>query len=83
MQVVAKIIKWGYWQYLTLENLPSNLTECPFFPAVMAGKPCIRGMRVTMGTVLGLLSSGYSSERILQGYPFLEAEDIDGVFGNA
>ena len=46
-------------------------------PAVMGGKPCIRGLRVTVGTVLGLLASGHSRDRILQAYPYLEAEDID------
>jgi uncharacterized protein (DUF433 family) len=45
-------------------------------PDVMGGKPCIRGMRVTVGTILGLLASGYSEDRILQSYPYLELEDI-------
>jgi uncharacterized protein (DUF433 family) len=46
-------------------------------PAVMGDKPCIRGMRVTVGTVLGLLASGTSREEILKAYPYLEDEDID------
>ncbi len=46
-------------------------------PAVMGGKPCIRGLRVTVGTILGLLASGHSRERILKAYPYLESEDID------
>ena len=46
-------------------------------PAVMGGKPCIRGLRVTVGTVLGLLASGRSREEILKVYPYLEKEDID------
>jgi len=45
-------------------------------PAAMGGRPCIRGMRVTVGTVLGLLAAGDSAERILEAYPYLEAEDI-------
>jgi uncharacterized protein (DUF433 family) len=45
-------------------------------PNVMGGKPCIRGMRVTVGTILGLLAAGHSEERILQAYPYLELEDI-------
>jgi uncharacterized protein (DUF433 family) len=48
-------------------------------PAVMDGKPCIRGMRVTVATILGLLASGQSRERILQAYPYLEPEDLDAV----
>lgn len=52
-------------------------------PKVMGGKPCIRGLRVTVGTVLGLLASGHSRERILQAYPYLESEDIDAALSYA
>ena len=52
-------------------------------PAVMGGKPCIRGMRVTVGTVLGLLASGYSHQRILDAYPYLEPQDIDAALAYA
>jgi len=45
-------------------------------PEIMGGKPCIRGMRVTVGTIIGLLSAGHSEERILKAYPYLELEDI-------
>ncbi len=48
-----------------------------FDPNVMGGKACIRGMRVTVGTVMGLLASGCTREEILSEYPYLEAEDID------
>jgi len=46
-------------------------------PAVMGGKPCIRGQRVTVATVLGLLAADCSREEILKAYPYLEAQDID------
>ncbi|MFM9971288.1 MAG: DUF433 domain-containing protein [Burkholderiales bacterium] len=52
-------------------------------PAVMGGKPCIRGIRVTVGTVLGLLSAGHTRERILQAYPYLQAADIDAALAYA
>lgn len=53
------------------------LTRITFNPDVMAGKPCIRGMRVTVGTVVGLLAGGRSIEDIiLNAYPYLEREDI-------
>ena len=52
-------------------------------PAVMGGKPCIRGMRITVGMVLGLLASGTSRERILLAYPQLEPEDFDAVLAYA
>jgi len=45
-------------------------------PAVMSGKPCIRGMRVTVGTIVGLLAAGRSTDEILKAYPYLEADDI-------
>jgi uncharacterized protein (DUF433 family) len=45
-------------------------------PAVMGGKPCIRGLRVTVGTIVGLIAAGHSEEEILRLYPYLEAEDI-------
>lgn len=42
----------------------------------MGGKPCIRGMRVTVGTVVGLVASGQTTEEILKLYPYLEKEDV-------
>lgn len=53
-----------------------QLTRITLDPAVMGGKPCIRGLRVTVGTVVGLLASGHSTAEILQAYPYLEEEDI-------
>ncbi len=43
----------------------------------MGGKPCIRGLRVTVGAIVGLVSVGKSHEEILRLYPYLEAPDID------
>lgn len=45
-------------------------------PAVMGGKACLRGLRVTVGTVIGLVAAGRSPEEILRLYPYLTAEDI-------
>ena len=42
----------------------------------MGGKQCIRGLRVTVGTVVGLLGSGNSNEQVLEMYPYLEPDDI-------
>ena len=47
-----------------------------FNPEVMGGKPCIRELRVTVGTIVGLIASGHSSEQILKAYPYLEEADI-------
>lgn len=54
----------------------NNLTRITFDPEVMGGKPCIRGLRVTVGTIVGLMASGHSPDKILQAYPYLELEDI-------
>lgn len=45
-------------------------------PLVMGGKPCIRGMRVTVGTIVGLLAAGRTRVEILESYPYLEDSDI-------
>ncbi len=46
-------------------------------PGVMSGHPCIRGMRVTVANILRLLAAHHDTKRILEAYPYLEAEDID------
>ncbi len=46
-------------------------------PEVMGGKPCLRGMRVTVGMVVGLVASGHSRAEILAAYPYLQDEDIN------
>lgn len=53
-----------------------QLTRITFDPQVMGGKPCIRGMRVTVGTIVGLVAAGHSTAEILQAYPYLEEEDV-------
>jgi hypothetical protein len=42
----------------------------------MGGKPCIHGMRVTVGMIVGMLAEGHSTTEILKLYPYLETEDI-------
>ena len=51
-------------------------TRITLDPEVMGGKPCIRAMRVTVGTIVGLLAAGHSTAEILKAYPYLEEEDI-------
>ncbi|BAU12154.1 hypothetical protein LEP3755_26830 [Leptolyngbya sp. NIES-3755] len=53
-----------------------SLKRITFNPQVMGGKPCIRGMRVTVGTVVGLVASGRTIPEILKAYPYLEEADI-------
>ena len=54
-------------------NLLKRIT---FDPNVMGGKPCLRGMRVTVGMVVGLIASDKTVDEILDAYPYLEREDI-------
>ena len=56
-------------------NLP-GFERITIDPAVMGGKPCIRGIRVTVGTIVGLVASGVPDSEILDLYPYLEAGDI-------
>jgi uncharacterized protein (DUF433 family) len=45
-------------------------------PLQMGGRPCIRGIRVTVGLIVGLLAAGRTREDVLKAYPYLEVEDI-------
>lgn len=45
-------------------------------PEIMGGKPTIRDTRVTVGTILGLLASGCTEDKVLSEYPYLEYDDI-------
>jgi len=45
-------------------------------PGLMGGKPCIRGMRVTVGMIVGQIGAGHSIEQLLADYPYLEREDV-------
>ena len=53
-----------------------NLKRITFDPKVMGGKPTIRGLRVTVGTIVGLIAAGHDHKEILTAYPYLEEEDI-------
>ena len=54
-------------------NTVSHIT---FDPQIMGGKPCLRGLRVTVGMIVGLVAAGNTTEDILRAYPYLEAEDV-------
>jgi uncharacterized protein (DUF433 family) len=45
-------------------------------PTVMGGKACVRGLRVTVGTIVGQIGAGRSVDELLSDYPYLEREDI-------
>lgn len=52
-------------------------------PDIMGGKPCIRGLRVTVGSILGLMAAGRSSAEILAAYPYLEPADLQEALAYA
>jgi uncharacterized protein (DUF433 family) len=54
----------------------SNFTRITQNSAVMGGKPCIRGLRVTVGMIVAQIGAGRSVEELLADYPYLEREDI-------
>jgi len=60
-----------------------ELTRITFDPQVMGGKPCIRGMRVTVGTIVGLYAAGRTTEGILEAYPYLEEADLQEALAYA
>ena len=73
---------------MTIESGPEpnkmpELTRITRDPAVMGGRPCIRGMRVTVGTVVGLVAAGHTRGEILREYPYLETEDISAALSYA
>ncbi len=63
-------------------NLP-GFDRITIDPAVMGGKPCIRGMRVTVGMIIGLIASGSAVAEILNLYPYLEEGDIRAALSYA
>jgi len=60
-----------------------ELTRITFDPNVMGGKPCIRGLRVTVGTIVGLVAEGYNAAAIIGSYPYLEEADISEALSYA
>ena len=52
-------------------------------PKVMGGRPCIRGMRVTVGAIVGLLASGRSVDEVLKAYPYIERLDVQAALAYA
>lgn len=65
----SKLAKVRSRDMLTLDRITRN-------PELMGGKACLRGMRVTVSTIVGLVASGRTNAEILAAYPYLEEEDI-------
>jgi uncharacterized protein (DUF433 family) len=58
---------------MTSSDLLRRITHDPL---VMGGRPCIRGMRVTVGAIVGLLGAGRTIDEVLAAYPYLERDDV-------
>jgi len=65
---------------MTEDELLERITADPM---IFGGKPIIRGMRIAVEHVLGMLAAGDSPERLLQEYPFLEPTDIQACLAYA
>lgn len=63
-------------------NFP-EINRITIDPVIMGGKPCIRGMRITVGMITGLVASGTSFQEIIELYPYLEEEDIRAALSYA
>ena len=59
------------------------LTRITVDPGIFGGKPIIRGMRIAVEHVLGMLAAGDTADKILAEFPFLEAEDIQACIAYA
>jgi uncharacterized protein (DUF433 family) len=61
------------WAYTPYMGKFDRITQQP---NMMGGKACIRGMRVTVGMIVGQIGAGSTIDNILADYPYLEREDI-------
>jgi uncharacterized protein (DUF433 family) len=61
---------------MTENNMIDELDRITFDPAILGGRACIRGMRITVALVLNLVANGMTTAEILDAYPYLEVEDI-------
>jgi len=68
----ATVCSWSDWG----ADMIDKFDRITYNPAVMGGRACIRGMRITVALVLKLVASGMSVGEITDAYPYLEAEDI-------
>ncbi|MGD0281406.1 MAG: DUF433 domain-containing protein [Dissulfurispiraceae bacterium] len=59
-----------------MENEETLLKRITFNPEIFGGKPIIRGLRIAVEHILGMLAAGSTVEEILNGYPFLEKDDL-------
>jgi uncharacterized protein (DUF433 family) len=76
MVAVAVAIAHGKPRPLRYDEGVQELRRITVNPAVMGGKPCIRGMRVTVGMIVGAIAAGRTIPELLADFPYLEEPDI-------
>lgn len=76
--VVLESLRQG--RYTARMNVLDRITHDP---QVMGGRPCIRGLRVTVGTIVGLLAAGQTKAEVLAAYPYLEPGDVQAALAYA
>jgi uncharacterized protein (DUF433 family) len=64
------------WLCLRYDNGVHQFDRITMDPDVMGGKPCIRGMRVTVGMIVEAMSAGRTIEQLLSDFPYIEEADI-------
>jgi len=74
-EVITSVVFYSFSYYACFMN-DGNFDRITQNPSVMGGKPCIRGMRVTVGMIVGQIGEGVSIEELLSDYPYLERDDI-------
>jgi uncharacterized protein (DUF433 family) len=67
---------WGATCSRALPEEKMSFTRITFNPEIMGGKACIRGMRISVSTIVGLFAAGHNRDEILKAYPHLEEADI-------
>ena len=65
-----------YVPYFTNKGVEMKFTRITVNPNQMDGLPCIRGLRIPVATIVGMVSDGMTQEEIVEAYPDLEYEDI-------
>ncbi len=75
--------QFGQASYSSFMMTFPDINRVTMDPAVMGGKPCIRGTRVTVGTITGLLASGAEIPEVLELYPYLTDEDVRAALSYA
>lgn len=63
--------------------MDTELNRIAIDPLVMGGRPCVRGTRVTVGTIVGLFASGHDAARVLDLYPYLQDDDVRQALAHA